>query len=143
MVNYWLAKQEPSGPRGYPFEQLKKERTTVWDGVHNNLALKHINTMKKGDLALFYHTGDERQAVGIMEITKDPYPNPKEDNKRFVVVDVKYKKPLKRPVTLDEMKKEKKFKDWELLRISRLSVMPVPKQIWDEIIRKSEKLDSA
>jgi len=142
MVNYWLAKQEPSGPRGYPFDQLKKEKTTVWDGVHNNLALKHINSMKKGDLCIFYHTGDERQAVGIMEITKNPYSNPKEDNKRFVVVDVKYKKPLKRPVTLDEMKKEKKFKDWELLRISRLSVMPVPKPIWDEIIKKSEKLES-
>ena len=138
MVNYWLAKQEPSGPRGYNFEQLKKEKTTVWDNVHNNLALKHITSMKKGDLCMFYHTGDERQAVGIMEITSNSYPNPKEDNKRFVVVDVKYKKPLKRPVTLDEMKKEKKFKDWELLRISRLSVMPVPKPIWDEIIKKSE-----
>ena len=139
MENYWLAKQEPSGPRGYPFEQLKKEKTTVWDGVHNNLALKHINNMKKGDLCIFYHTGDERQAMGIMEITKNPYPNPIEANKRFVVVDVKYKKPLKRPVTLDEMKKQKKFKNWELLKISRLSVMPVPKEIWESIIEISQK----
>ena len=115
MVNYWLAKQEPSGPRGYNFEQLKKEKTTVWDGVHNNLALKHMREMKSGDLVLFYHTGDERQAVGIMQVTSKPYPNPKEDVERFIVVDVKYKKSLKRPVTLDEMKKEKKFKDWELI----------------------------
>ena len=109
MANYWLAKQEPSGPRGYNFEQLKKEKTTVWDGVHNNLALKHMREMNSGDLVLFYHTGDERQAVGIMQITSKPYSNPKEDAERFIVVDVKYKKSLKRPVTLDEMKKEKKF----------------------------------
>ena len=139
MVNYWLAKQEPSGPRGYNFEQLKKEKATVWDGVHNNLALKHMRKMKPNDLVLFYHTGDERQAVGIMQVTSKPFPNPKEDNERFIVVDVKYKKALQRPVTLHEMKKEKKFKDWELIRISRLSVMPVPKQIWDTILKISQK----
>ncbi len=138
MANYWLVKQEPSGPRGYSFDQMKKDKKTVWDGVHNNLALKHMNNMKKGDLALFYHTGDERQAVGIIEITSKAYPNPEEDNKRFVVVDVKYKKPLKKPVTLEEMKKEKKFKNWELLRISRLSVLPVPKEIWDRIMKMSQ-----
>ena len=138
MVNYWLAKQEPSGPRGYSFSTLKKDKKTVWDGVHNNLALKHMRNMKKGDLAIFYHTGDERQAVGIMEITSQPYPNPEEDNERFVVVDVKYKKSLKRSVTLDEIKKEKKFKDWELLKISRLSVMPVPKEIWNAIMKMSQ-----
>lgn len=138
MVNYWLAKQEPAGPRGYSFEELKKDKKTVWDGVHNNLALKHMNNMRKGDLVLFYHTGEERQAVGIMEVSSNPYPNPKEEDKRFIVVDVKYKKPLKNSVTLDEMKKQKKFKDWELLRISRLSVMPVPKDIWDTIIQLSQ-----
>ena len=138
MVNYWLAKQEPSGPRGYNFLQLKKDKKTMWDGVHNNLALKHMNNMKKGDLVLFYHTGDERQAVGIMEVLSKPYPNPEEDNERFVVVDVKYKKSLKKPVTLAEMKKENKFKNWELLRISRLSVMPVPKEIWEKIIKMSQ-----
>lgn len=138
MVNYWLAKQEPDGPRGYSFETLKKDKKTIWDGVHNNLALKHMREMKDGDLVLFYHTGDERQAVGIMEIVSEPYPNPKEDNKRFIVVDVKYKKSLKRPVTLDEIKKQKKFQNWELIRISRLSVMPVPKHIWDTIIDISQ-----
>jgi len=137
-VNYWLAKQEPSGPRGYNFETLKKDKTTIWDGVHNNLALKHMREIKKGDLVLFYHTGDERQIVGIMEVISDPYPNPKEDNKRFIVFDVKYKKSLKRPITLDEMKKQKKFQNWELIRISRLSVMPVPQQIWDTIIDISQ-----
>jgi len=139
LVNYWLAKQEPSGPRGYNFSKLEKEKKTVWDGVHNNLALKHIRNMKKGDQVLFYHTGTERQAVGVMIVTTNPYPNPKEKEKRFVVIDVKFKKRLKQPVTLEEMKKQKKFKSWELLRISRLSVMPVPKLIWNEIIKMSQK----
>src|SRR2546430_1032976 len=133
-MNYWLVKQEPSV---YSYDKLVKEKKTVWDGVHNNLALKHIRSMKKGDKALFYHTGDERQAVGIIEITTDPYPNPKEDDKRFVVMGVKPTSRLKRPVTLDEMKTDKIFKNWELLRISRLSVMPVPREIWDAIIKKS------
>ena len=138
-MNYWLAKQEPSGPRGYNILQLQKDKKTMWDGVHNNLALKHIRNMKKGDLVFFYHTGDERQVVGIMSVISDPYSNPEEENKRFVVVDVKFKKLLKTPVTLDSIKKQKKFKDWELLRISRLSVMPVPKIIWDYIIKMSQK----
>ena len=138
-MNYWLAKQEPSGPRGYNVLQLQKDKKTMWDGVHNNLALKHIRNMKKDDLVFFYHTGDERQVVGIMSVISNPYPNPEEENKRFVVVDVKFKKLLKTPVTLDTIKKQKKFKDWELLRISRLSVMPVPKIIWDNIIKMSQK----
>ena len=138
MTNYWLVKQEPSGPRGYNFLTLQKEKTTVWDGVHNNLALKHMRNMKKGDIVLYYHTGDERQAVGIMTVTSKPYPNPEEDNERFVVVDVKYKRQLDKPVSLEQMKKEKSFKNWELLRISRLSVMPVPKTIWAKIISLSK-----
>ncbi len=138
MVNYWLAKQEPDGPRGYNFETLKKDKKTVWTDVHNNLALKYMREMKRGDLVLFYHTGNERQMVGIMEVISEPYSNPKEDNKRFIVVDVKYKKSLKRPITLDEIKKQKIFQNWELVRISRLSVMPVPKHIWDTIIDISQ-----
>ena len=109
-MNYWLAKQEPSGPRGYNILQLQKDKKTMWDGVHNNLALKHIRNMKKGDLIFFYHTGDERQVVGIMSVISNPYPNPEEENKRFVVVDVKFKKLLKMPVTLDSIKKQKKLK---------------------------------
>jgi predicted RNA-binding protein with PUA-like domain len=94
--------------------------------------------MKSGDLVLFYHNGDERQIVGIMEIISKPYLNPKEENERFIVVDVMYKKSLNRPITLDELKKQKNFKNWELIRISRLSVMPVPKDIWDAIIEISQ-----
>ena len=135
MVNYWLAKQEPSGPRGYNILQLKKDKKTMWDGVHNNLALKHIRNMRTGDLVFFYHTGDERQVVGIMSVTSKPYPNPEEDNERFVVVDVKFKSLLAKSVGLDEIKKQKGLENWELLRISRLSVMPVPRSIGDLIIK--------
>ena len=120
MINYWLAKQEPTGPRGYNFTTLQKEKTTIWDGVHNNLALKHMRNMKKDDQIIYYHTGDERQAVGIMSVITNPYPNPEEDNDRFVVVNVKFKKKFQKPVSLEQMKKEKSFKNWELLRIARL-----------------------
>jgi predicted RNA-binding protein with PUA-like domain len=136
MANYWLCKQEPST---YNLARLEKDGATVWDGVHNNLALKHIRSMKKGDLAFFYHSGDEKQIVGIMQITSDPYPNPKEKDSRYVVVDVKFKKRLSRPVTLAEIKGHKMFGDWELLRISRLSVMPVTSKIWSEIVKISQK----
>ena len=138
MINYWLAKQEPTGPRGYNLSTLQKEKTTVWDGVHNNLALKHMRNMKKGDQIIYYHTGDERQAVGVMSVITNPYPNPEEDNDRFVAVNVKFKEKFRKPVSLEQMKKEKSFKNWELLRIARLSVMPVPKSIWDKIIKMSQ-----
>ncbi|MFY9300050.1 MAG: EVE domain-containing protein [Candidatus Nitrosotenuis sp.] len=133
---YWLCKQEPST---YNLDLLEKEKKTTWDGVHNNLALKHMRQMKKGDCAFFYHSGDQKQIAGIMEIVSDAYPNPKEKDPRFVVVDVKFKKRLARPVTLDEIKTSKAFRDWELLRISRLSVMPASPQIWNEIIKISQK----
>ncbi|MDA7997854.1 MAG: EVE domain-containing protein, partial [Nitrosopumilus sp.] len=86
---------------------------------------------------IYYHTGDERQAVGTMQVTSRPYPNPEEDNERFVVVDVRYKSTFKRPVTLQEIKADPRFEGWDLLRISRLSVLPVPKRIWDMIDRMS------
>ncbi len=134
-VNYWLLKQEPSV---YSFDKLEKEKKTVWDGVRNNLALKYMRSMKKGDKAIFYHTGDERQAVGIVDIITNPYSNPKESDKRFIVFDVMVSDKLKRPVTLDEIKNDVRFKDWDLVRNARLSAMPVPKILWDEIIKKSK-----
>lgn len=135
-MNYWLLKQEPTV---YNFDKLEKEKKTVWDGVKNNLALKHMRNVKKGDKAIFYHTGDEKQAVGIVDIITDPYPNPKESDKRFIVFDVLVSDRLVRPVTLGEIKSDSKFKDWELVKNSRLSAMPVPKALWDEIMKKSKK----
>ena len=110
----------------------------MWDGVHNNLALKHMREMRPRDMVLYYHTGTERRAVGTMEVVSEPYPNPEEDNARFIVVDVEYRSTFAKPVTLKQMKQEEEFAGWDLLRIGRLSVVPVPKPIWDRILTMSE-----
>src|SRR5688572_18314847 len=115
---YWLLKTEPDC---YSWADLARDKKATWDGVTNALALKHIRTMKKGDLALIYHTGGERQAVGIAQITSAPYPDPKEDDEKLAVVDLKPVKPLKNPVPLDVIKSDPAFTGWDLLRISRLS----------------------
>ena len=127
---YWLLKSEPGT---YSFDDLKRDKKTTWDGVTNATALKHIRAMKKGDSALFYHTGGERAAVGMVEIASDPYADPKQDDPKLVVVDVKAKSALPRAVTLDEIKADKAFAGWDLLRISRLSVMSVPLAMWKRI----------
>lgn len=129
---YWLFKQEPST---YSYSQLEKDGRTVWDGVANNLALKHLRSVKKGDRAIFYHTGDEKQAVGIMEIISDAYLDPKD--KSLVVVDVKPVGRLKKPVALEQIKADPAFSQWELVRISRLSVMPVPEKLRARLMKMS------
>jgi len=129
-MSYWLLKTEPDC---YAWDDLARDKKTVWDGVSNALALKHIRSMKKGDLALIYHTGGERQAVGIAEIASDPYPDPKEQDEKLAVVDLKIKKKLPQPVSLDVIKSDKTFAGWDLLRISRLSVVPVPQKMWKRI----------
>jgi predicted RNA-binding protein with PUA-like domain len=131
----WLLKTEPDS---YSWDQLVADKKTTWDGVSNALALKHIRTMKKGDLALVYHTGGERAAVGIAEIVSAPYVDPKEGDERLVVVDLKAKKKLAKPVTLDVIKADKRFAGWDLLRIGRLSVVPVPDAMWKRIEELSE-----
>ena len=116
---------------------MREDGTTVWDGVRNNLALKHMRSMKKGDLALFYHTGGRREAVGIVEVSSAPYPDPEAGDERWTVVDVRYKRALKRPVGLDEIRADPAFAGWDLLRVSRLSVVPVPKGMWDRVLELS------
>lgn len=133
---YWLFKEEPSH---YSFQQLIKDGRTVWDGVSNNLALKHLRNSKKGDRAFFYHTGNETAIVGITQIVSNPYPDPKLKNPKMVVVDIMPEKPLKRPVTLSELKADPSLASFDLLRLPRLSVMPVPEKIWDIIVRLSER----
>ena len=127
---YWLLKTEPDC---YSWDDLARDKKTTWDGVTNALALKHIRTMKKGDLALIYHTGGERQAIGVAEVTQAPYPDPNADDERQVVFDLKPKRKLKRPVSLDEIKADPAFAGWDLLRISRLSVVPVPEPMWQRL----------
>jgi predicted RNA-binding protein with PUA-like domain len=131
----WLLKTEPDC---YSWDHLVKDKKTVWDGVNNALALKHIRSMKKGDLVLVYHTGNEKAAVGVAEIASDPYADPKEDDDKLAVVDLKPKRKLARPVTLAEIKADPAFAGWDLLRIGRLSVVPVSDAIWKRIETLSE-----
>ena len=134
----WLLKTEPTT---YAWDQLVKDKRTVWDGITNATALKHLRTMKKGDLALVYHTGDERAAVGIAEIASDPYPDPDQQDEKLVVVDLKPKAKLAHPVTLADIKADPAFAGWDLLRIGRLSVVPVPDAIWKRIEELSQSQD--
>ena len=127
---FWLLKTEPGT---YSWDDLVREKKATWDGVSNAAALINLRAMKKGDLALIYHTGTQRAAVGIAEITRGAYPDPKQDNATLAVVDIKPKLKLARPVTLDEIKSDKTFAGFDLLRIGRLSGVAVPKKMWDRI----------
>jgi len=128
MATRWLFKTEPSV---YSYQQLEKDKKTMWDGVANNLALKHLKDIKKGDLILIYHTGDERQAVGIARALGGAYPDPGKGDPRMLVVDIEAVKPLPKPVTLAEVKANKKLANFDLVRLSRLSIMKVSDEQWE------------
>ena len=127
MANRWLFKTEPTV---YSFAQLQKDKKTVWDGVGNNLALKNLKDIKKGELVLIYHTGNERQAVGIARALSGAYPDPTKKDPKLLVVDVEAVRPLLRPVTLAEVKAHPKLKTFDLVRNSRLSIMKLTEEQW-------------
>ena len=127
---FWLFKEEPGC---YSFADLERDGATLWSGVTNALAQKHLRTVKKGDRILFYHTGDEKAVVGVVEAAADPRPDPEDDTGKRVAVEVKPVKKLKNPVTLVAIKADPAFGSWELVRIGRLSVMPVPPELWKKI----------
>ena len=131
----WLFKQEPGC---YSFADLQKDGSTTWDGVANATAQKHLRSVKKGDRVFFYHTGDDKAVVGVMQVTADPTPDPSDESGKQVTVTVKPVKQLKHPVTLAAIKADPSFARWELVRISRLSVMPVSEEIWKKIEAMSE-----
>jgi predicted RNA-binding protein with PUA-like domain len=126
----WLLKTEPGT---YSWGDLVRDKRTTWDGVANATALINIRAMKKGDLALIYHTGSVKAAVGIAEIASNPYPDPKDETGKATVIDLRPKKPLAQPVTLAQIKADHAFKGFDLLRIGRLSVVPVPDAMWKRI----------
>jgi len=126
----WLFKQEPSC---YSFADLERDGCTTWDGVSNALAQKHLRSVKKGDRVFFYHTGNDKAVIGVMQVASDPSPAPDDESGKLVVVTVKPLKKLEHPVTLAAIKADKAFADWELVRMSRLSVMPVSEAIWKRI----------
>ena len=131
MANYWILKTDTDT---YPFDQLVRERRAVWDGVTNALALKHIRSMAKGDQAFIYHSGDEKALVGLARIVSDPYPDPKAKDPKLAVVDIEAGDRLARPVTLAEVKADPAFADLGLVRMSRLSVIPVPAEQWKRLL---------
>ncbi len=134
MPKHWLLKSEPDD---YSFEDLEREGRVTWDGVKNNLALKYIRRVESGDEAFFYHTGKQRAVVGIARIETEAYDDPNAKDGRLMVFDVRAGRRLAQPVTLESIKSSKKFGDWELVRMPRLSVMPVPNEIWSRIIAMS------
>jgi len=131
MSQYWLLKTEPSD---YSYSDLEKDVQTIWDGVSNNLALKHLRHMKRGDLAFLYHTGKERALVGIAEVISDPYPDPKKSDAKLAVVDVKAREELPQSVSLAEVKADSEFSDFLLVRLPRLSVIPVTPPQWNRLL---------
>lgn len=132
-MNYWLLKTEPDT---FSWADLVRDKTAVWDGVRNFQARSNLKAMKKGDLAFVYHTGDEKAIVGIAEISREAYPEPKD--KDWVAVDIKPVKKLKSPVDLGTIKKDKRLATMVLVRSARLSVQPVKKEEFDWIVGLSE-----
>jgi len=122
-------------PGTYSFGDLVRDGRTVWDGVSNPLALKHLRSMQKGDRVLIYHTGSEKAVVGVAEIVGNPGPPAGKKDTNLVVVEIKAAVKLNSPVTLAAIKADKAFAAFDLVRLSRLSVMPVPKPLWDRILK--------
>jgi len=122
MPNHWLLKTEPST---YSWDDLVREKTAVWDGVSNPVALRNLAAMKPGDDALIYHTGDEKAVVGLARVTKAAYPDPKARDPKLLVVELAPVKPVTRQVTLTEIKADLLFRDSPLVRQGRLSVVPL------------------
>ena len=136
MANRWLFKTEPTA---YSFQQLQKDQKTVWDGVKNNLALKNLKEIKKGDPILVYHTGDEKAAVGIARAVSGAYPDPSKKDPKLLVVDIEAVKPLPRPVTLAEIKANSTLAKFDLVRLPRLSIMTVTEEQWNLIEGMAKK----
>jgi predicted RNA-binding protein with PUA-like domain len=135
-MNKWLFKEEPSH---FSFDDLLQVRQAVWDGVENALARKYLRQVKKGDQVLFYHTGKEKAVVGQMEVVRGPYADPDSDDPKSVVVNVRAVARLPRPVLLSEIKAMPELTDFLLVRMSRLSVMPVTPAQWAVIMRRARR----
>ena len=131
MAQHWILKTEPSE---YGFSDLVRDRRTRWEGVSNPVALQHLRSMLEGDEALIYHTGNEKSLIGLARIASAPYPDPSGKDPRLVVVDVEARGPLPRHVTLAEIKADPAFKDLGLVRVPRLSVVPVEPAQWIRLL---------
>jgi predicted RNA-binding protein with PUA-like domain len=132
-MNYWLMKTEPST---YSMDDLVRDKKTTWDGVRNYAARIHLKAMKKGDLAFIYHSMDDKAVVGIAKITKESFPDPKDNE--WAVVEIAPERKLKNPVTLAQVKADKRLANMVLVKNSRLSVQPVKPEEFDLILALGE-----
>jgi predicted RNA-binding protein with PUA-like domain len=132
---YWLVKSEPFK---YSWDQFEKDGKTLWDGVRNYAARNHLKAMKKGDQVLWYHSNEGLEIVGIAKVVKEAYQDPTTDEEAWVAVDLKPYKKIKRPVTLPQIKADKRLKEMALVRLGRLSVQPVTDKEWEVIMELGE-----
>lgn len=131
-MKYWLVKSEPFK---YSFDQLKQDKKTLWDGVRNYQARNNMRAMQKGDMLLYYHSNEGKEVVGLAEVAKEHYPDPTAKEGDWSVVDVKYKKAFKTPVTLQQIKATPSLSEMQLIKQMRLSVCPVAKKEFDIICK--------
>jgi predicted RNA-binding protein with PUA-like domain len=132
----WLFKEEPTH---YSYDDLARDGKTSWTGVRNPVAQKHLRSVKKGDKIFFYHTGNEKAVVGICRAAGNAYPDPADKTGKLYAVDVEPVKKLKNPVTLASVKADRFFASFPLTRMPRLSVMPLPDEEWQRILKMSER----
>jgi predicted RNA-binding protein with PUA-like domain len=130
-LNRWILKTDSDI---YPFDQLERERRAVWDGVSNAVALKHIRSMAPGDPLLIYHSGATKELVGLARVTSAPYQDPKQNDPKLTVVDIEVDRRLPRTVSLPTIKADPAFADLGLVRMPRLSVIPVPEAQWTKLL---------
>lgn len=135
-MSYWLFKEEPDH---YSYSDLEREQRTLWDGVVNNLARLHLRNVRRGDRILYYHTGKEKAVVGEMQASSDAMPDPNSDDPRAVMVEVRPVRRLHHSVSLGRIKEDPLLGSWDLVRLPRLSVMPVTEDQW----RRVEQLSKA
>ena len=133
---YWILKTEPST---YSVDDLLRQKTAVWDGVKNPVALKHLRTMQPGDEVLIYHTGDEKAVVGTARVTTAAYPDPKEKDPKLVVVGLRAGRRLPAPVALSTIRSDPLFKDLALVRMPRLSVVPASVAQWKRLLQLARR----
>jgi predicted RNA-binding protein with PUA-like domain len=132
MTNYWLVKSEPDS---FSWDQMVANRVEPWTGVRNHTAKNNLKAMQVGDLAFFYHSNIGKQIVGIVKVKREAYPDPTAESGGWVSVDMQAVRPLPKPVSLTEIKADPEFADFALVRLSRLSVVPVSKTHWDRLCR--------
>ena len=134
-MNYWLVKSEPFK---YSWEQFEKDKNTFWDGVRNYQARNNLKAMKKGDLVMWYHSNEGKEVVGIAKVVKEFYQDPTTEDTNWVVVDLAPFKKLKKTVTLEQIKEDKRLQNIALVRQGRLSVCPLKAEEFDAILDLSE-----